>query len=44
MPLRDYYNANGKYLAINGHGAIDAIFDDIAAGLEKKTGAVRKKK
>ena len=44
MPLRDYYTGNGKYLKINGHGSIDDIFEEIAANLEKHTGAKRKSK
>lgn len=37
-PLRAYYQEKGKYLPINGSGVVDEIFNDIAAGLEKKTG------
>lgn len=44
MPLRDYYTDNGKYLKINGLGSIDDIFEEIAANLEKHTGAKRKNK
>lgn len=44
MPLRDHYTSKGKYLAINGQGAIDAIFEEIASELEKKTGVMRKAK
>lgn len=43
-PLREYYDNEGKYLGINGSGIVDEIFENIAAGLEKKTGAVRRKK
>lgn len=43
-PLRAYYDKEGKYLAIDGSGIVDEIFENIAAGLEKKTGAVRRKK
>lgn len=43
-PLREYYDKEGKYLGINGSGIVDEIFENIAAGLEKKTGAVRRKK
>lgn len=42
MPLRDYYNSNGKYLAINGHGRVDDIFENISARIKEKTGAERK--
>lgn len=38
-PLRDYYTKEGKYLGINGQGVVDEIFQDIACGLEKATGA-----
>lgn len=37
LPLRDYYTKNGKYLGVNGSGIVDEIFDNISAGLEKKT-------
>lgn len=43
LPLRDYYNNENKYLAINGSGVVDEIFNDIAQKLEQKTGAVSKK-
>jgi adenylate kinase len=43
-PLRDYYHNEGKYLKINGSGIVDDIFNEIASGLEKKTGVHRKKK
>ncbi len=35
MPLRDYYTTSGQYLPINGHGAVEEIFNDIVAGIEK---------
>lgn len=38
QPLSAYYQEKGKYLPINGSGVVDEIFNDIAAGLEKKTG------
>lgn len=41
-PLRDYYHNEGKYLPVNGSGVVDDIFNDIAKGLEKITGAPRK--
>lgn len=34
LPLRDYYNKEGKYLAINGSGVVDEIFDDISRQLD----------
>lgn len=43
-PLRDYYNNEGKYLPVNGHGVVDSIFEDIAKGIEKKTGYKRRSK
>lgn len=44
LPLRDYYNGKNKYLAINGSGIVDEIFDNIAGGLERLTGTTRTKK
>ena len=38
-PLRDYYKKEGKYMPVNGSGVVDEIFNTIAAGLEKVTGA-----
>lgn len=35
LPLRDYYNKEGKYLGIKGTGVVDEIFEDIASKLEK---------
>lgn len=43
LPLRDYYTKNGKYLGVNGSGIVDEIFDNIAAGLDKKTGQAQDK-
>ena len=43
LPLKEYYTNEGKYLPINGLGVVDDIFNDIAAGLEKATGAKRRK-
>lgn len=43
LPLRDYYTNEGKYLGVNGSGIVDEIFADIAKGLEKQTGAKRRK-
>lgn len=42
QPLRDYYVKEGNYLPVNGSGIVDEIFDDIAEGLEKRTGAKRR--
>lgn len=38
MPLKKYYTDEDKYLAIDGLGVVDDIFNDIAARLEAKTG------
>ena len=43
-PLREYYTKEGKYLPINGSGIVDEIFNDIAEGLEKRTGVKRRSK
>ena len=43
-PLQQYYKEEGKYIAINGLGIVDEIFDSIAEGIEAKTGAVRRTK
>ena len=37
-PLREYYTKEGKYLPIQGHGEIDAIFNDIAKGIDDLLG------
>lgn len=42
QPLRDYYVKEGNYLPVNGSGIVDEIFNDIAEGLEKRTGAKRR--
>lgn len=44
LPLRDYYVNEDKYLAINGSGIVDEIFNDIATQLKEKTGAVSRKR
>lgn len=38
QPLRDYYEKEGKFIPVNGSGIVDEIFNDIANGIEKKTG------
>lgn len=38
-PLREYYNKEGKYLAIDGMGVVDDIFKAISDKLDKVTGA-----
>ena len=43
-PLQQYYKEEDKYIAINGLGIVDEIFDNIAEGIEAKTGAVRRTK
>lgn len=37
-PLRDYYTGEGKYLPVNGQGAVDDIFNDITRGIDKALG------
>lgn len=37
-PLRDYYTREGKYIAVNGQGVVDEIFNHIADGIEQTTG------
>lgn len=43
-PLQQFYKEEGKYIAINGLGIVDEIFDSIAIGIEEKTGAIRRTK
>lgn len=43
LPLKEYYIKSGKYLPIKGTGVVDDIFNDIAEGLAKATGAKRRK-
>ncbi len=38
-PLREYYNKEGKYLAIDGMGVVDDIFKSISDKLDKVTDA-----
>ncbi len=38
-PLREYYNKEGKYLAIDGMGVVDDIFKSISDKLDNVTGA-----
>ena len=35
-PLRDYYKKQGKYLAVDGNGTVDEIFDSIEKALLDK--------
>lgn len=44
MPLKDYYNKEGKYMAVDGHGVVDEIFDKIAENIERATGEKRRTK
>lgn len=44
MPLKEYYVGKGKYIPVNGSGIVDEIFEAIADGLEKATGAKRRTK
>ncbi len=34
LPLKDFYVKEGKYVAINGLGSIDAIFEDIKKAIQ----------
>ena len=43
QPLREYYNRQCKYMAFNGSGIVDEIFNNIAGGIEKTTGVKRRK-
>lgn len=42
LPLKEYYTKEGKYMPIKGEGIVDEIFNDIADGLEKRTGLKRR--
>ena len=42
MPLKDFYQKEGKYLPVNGSGVVDEIFDNIAKGIEQATGEKRR--
>lgn len=41
-PLREYYLGDGTYMKINGSGSVEEIFANIADGIEKATGEVRR--
>lgn len=41
-PLKEFYTNEGIYIPINGTGVVDEIFNEIATGLEKATGATRR--
>ncbi len=43
-PLREYYTNEGKYMAINGTGSVEDIYNNIANGIEKSTGHKRRVK
>lgn len=43
QPLREYYDRKEKFIPVKGSGIVDEIFNDIADGLEKKTGHKRKR-
>lgn len=43
LPLQAYYVKEGKYIPVKGHGIVDEIFNDIAKGIEHKTGVKRRK-
>ena len=40
--LKDYYTEKGKYMPINGSGVVDEIFNNMACGLEERTGIKRR--
>lgn len=42
-PLADFYKKEGCYIPINGLGIVDEIFENIATGIERKTGIKRSK-
>ncbi len=42
LPLKEFYTNNGKYLPVNGSGVVDEIFNDIATGIESRTGVKRR--
>lgn len=42
FPLKEYYSAKGQYLPVNGSGVVDEIFNEIAEGIEKRTGIKRR--
>ena len=42
LPLKDYYTEKGKYMPINGSGVVDEIFNNMACGLEERTGIKRR--
>lgn len=44
FPLREFYTQKGKFMPVNGHRIVDEIFDDIANGIEQRTGVARRKK
>lgn len=44
LPLQAYYVSEGKYIPVKGQGVVDEIFNDIAEGIEKKTGHKRRAK
>lgn len=42
LPLRKYYEEKGKYIAVNGTGIVDEIFDNISRQLHDLTGIAPK--
>lgn len=38
MPVKDYYQQQGKYRGINGIGEIDTIFNDLCSAIESAAG------
>ena len=41
-PLKEYYQNEGKYIPVDGHGIVDEIFDHISDGIESATGIRRR--
>lgn len=44
QPLKEFYKEKGNYLSIPGSGVVDNIFNNIAEGIERTTGAKRTKR
>lgn len=43
-PLRKYYQDRDKFIGVNGKGVVDDIFQDIADGIERKTGVMTRRR
>ncbi len=44
QPLKDFYQQKGNYIPVQGSGVVDNIFNNIAEGIERTTGAKRTKR